>query len=135
MEPLSKSRLSQETNGGSQFGAPGDLDRHRRTESVSIVNLLPPEIRALTDFLREGSRLHTPGLFVNSAEQAFAAASEATSSSRVPAPVRTIREALDRGLPVRTLFTGDVFLFPQGFAGFTGLEGKLRTWYNYFPVL
>jgi hypothetical protein len=73
-----------------------------RKESISVVNLLPPEVRALTDFLREGDLLATPGLFVNSAEQAFAAATEAATTSRVPAPVRTIREALDRGLPVRT---------------------------------
>lgn len=77
--------------------------RHARKESLSVINLLPQEVRALTDFLREKEHLAAHGLFVNSAEQAFAAATEGPAGSRVPAPVRTIREALDRGLPVLIL--------------------------------
>lgn len=93
------------TQNGTQSSAGGGFGgrRHARKESLSVINLLPQEVRALTDFLREKDHLATHGLFVNSAEQAFAAATEGPRGSRVPAPVRTIREALDRGLPVISL--------------------------------
>lgn len=72
---------------------------------------VPPELRAMTTFLRGQGRLRTTGLFVNSADAAMLWAmhqppeQSAAESNREPKAgcalaVRQIREALDRGQEV-----------------------------------
>ncbi|KAK9821522.1 hypothetical protein WJX74_007052 [Apatococcus lobatus] len=79
-------------------------------ESVSAVELVPPELRELTKWLRDQDRLHTPGLFVQSADAALhpgssgAARSQGISSHLMSQgggqAMRRIRHALDQGLSV-----------------------------------
>ena len=72
---------------------------------------MPPELRALTTWLRKSERLKTAGLFVNSTDAAMLwamhqpADKAAADSNREPKggcalAVKQIREALDRGQEV-----------------------------------
>ena len=59
-------------------------------------------LRALTDYLREQGRIATPCLFLRSAEAALAdTTAGAAAVSAAQRAIRTIRQALDRGLPAR----------------------------------
>lgn len=72
---------------------------------------VPPELRAITAYLRDKGRLRTPGLFVNSADAAMLWAMHqppevgTPDNNREPKSgcalaVRQVREALDRGQEV-----------------------------------
>lgn len=79
----------------------------------SVASHVPPEIRAITAYLRDKGRLRTPGLFVNSADAAMLWAMHhpqemgSSDSSReakngCALAVKQVREALDRGQQVPT---------------------------------
>lgn len=72
---------------------------------------VPPELRAITGYLRDKGRLRTPGLFVNSADAAMLWAMHQPAEVGTPdnnrepksgcaLAVRQVREALDRGQEV-----------------------------------
>ena len=74
---------------------------------------MPPELRAITGYLRDKGRLRTPGLFVNSADAAMLWAMHQPAEVGTPdnnrepksgcaLAVRQVREALDRGREVHT---------------------------------
>lgn len=80
-------------------------------DDSSASQRVPPELRAMTSFLRDQGRLRTTGLFVNSADAAMMWAmhqppeQSAAESNREPKAgcalaVKQIREALDRGQEV-----------------------------------
>lgn len=64
------------------------------SESPTVLALVPPELRALTSYLRRPEVLQTPGLFINRADHM---ALEVAAESKI---VREIREALDEGRPI-----------------------------------
>ena len=77
----------------------------------SVASHVPPEIRAITAYLRDKGRLRTPGLFVNSADAAMLWAMHhpqemgSSDSSReakngCALAVKQVREALDMGQQV-----------------------------------
>lgn len=83
-------------------------------DDSSMAPHVPPELRALTTWLRGGERLRTTGLFVNSTDAAMLwamhqpADKAAADSNREPKggcalAVKHIREALDRGQQVSAL--------------------------------
>ena len=80
-------------------------------DDSSALPRVPPELRAITAFLRDKERLKTAGLFVNSADAAMLwamhqpAEQSAAESNREPKAgcalaVKPVREALDRGQEV-----------------------------------
>ena len=88
---------------------------------------LPPELRAITTFLKDKERLKTAGLFVNSADAAMLWAmhqpseQSAAESNREPKAgcalaVKQVREALDRGQEV---------LHPCPMTGLSALQARL----------
>lgn len=64
-------------------------------------NRVPSELQQLAAFLRAEQRLHTPGLFVSSADHVLAAPRDATSSVTMKGSgadaIRLVRQALDKG--------------------------------------
>lgn len=90
-------------------------------DDSSASHRVPPELRAMTSFLRDQGRLKTTGLFVNSADAAMLWAMHqppeqlAAESNREPkagctVAVKQIREALDRGQEVipSHVFSNDI---------------------------
>lgn len=86
---------------------------HNSTDESATASHVPPELRAITGYLRDKGRLRTPGLFVNSADAAMLWAMHqpaevgAPDNNREPKSgcalaVRQVREALDRGQEVHT---------------------------------
>ena len=65
---------------------------------------MPPELQQLAEFLRAERRLHTPGLFVSSADNVLAAPRDATTSLTMKGSgadaIRLVRQALDKGQQV-----------------------------------
>ena len=124
-------RSSQQPDADSTLTPPQDAAQSLEDES-STTPRVPPELRAITAYLRDKERLKTPGLFVNSADAAMLWAMHqppdlATSdSSKEPKSgcalaVKQIREALDRGqeveLPLQALsFHQKPCIFDQIFA-------------------
>lgn len=98
-DPSSQATTSQATNQASAAQTP------------SAGNSIPPELRAITDYLKSKDRLKTQGLFVNSADSVMLWAMHqppdgsggeggtGAQGGRSGA-VASVREALDRGQPV-----------------------------------
>ncbi len=101
------------------------------TESAAASHV-PPELRAITGYLRDKGRLRTPGLFVNSADAAMLWAMHQPAEVGTPdnnrepksgcaLAVRQVREALDRGQEVHTHSHTHLFLPPQCVCNVTSL--------------
>ncbi len=84
---------------------------HDSTGESTAASHVPPELRAVTAYLRDKGRLRTPGLFVNSADAAMLWAMHQPAEVGTPdnnrepksgcaLAVRQVREALDRGKEV-----------------------------------
>ena len=84
---------------------------HNSTDESATASHVPPELRAITGYLRDKGRLRTPGLFVNSADAAMLWAMHQPAEVGTPdnnrepksgcaLAVRQVREALDRGQEV-----------------------------------
>ena len=95
---------------GSDLAASQEAAQSSEDDS-SATPRVPPELRAVTAFLRDKQRLRTPGLFVNSADAAMLWAMHqppdqtSADSNREPKAgcalaVKQVREALDRGQQV-----------------------------------
>ncbi len=80
-------------------------------DESAVASHVPPELRAITAYLRDKGRLRTPGLFVNSADAAMLWAMHQPAEVGTPdnnrepksgcaLAVRQVREALDRGQEV-----------------------------------
>ena len=100
----------QPTAGSATTTSPQEAAQSSEDDS-SASRRVPPELRAMTTFLRDQGRLRTTGLFVNSADAAMLWAmhqppeQSAAESNREPKAgcalaVKHIREALDRGQEV-----------------------------------
>ncbi|KAL0027397.1 hypothetical protein WJX79_008379 [Trebouxia sp. C0005] len=84
---------------------------HDSMHESAVATHVPPELRAITAYLRDKGRLRTPGLFVNSADAAMLWAMHQPAEVGTPdnnrepksgcaLAVRQVREALDRGQEV-----------------------------------
>ena len=103
-------RRGQQPDSGSALTSSQEAAQSSDNDS-SATPRVPPELRALTAFLRDKERLKTAGLFVNSADAAMLWAmhqppeQSAAESNREPKAgcalaVKQVREALDRGQEV-----------------------------------